>query len=71
MRRQFICAVVGGLAIGLGLSHLSVPQPILSQEAKGTNHAAGATELDSLKASASAFEKAYNVGDAGTVSPCG
>ncbi len=64
MRTQFVMAVFGGLAIGLALSQVSVPQPAQSQEAKGAKKPVGATELDGLKASAAAFEKAFNAGNA-------
>lgn len=63
MRTQFVMAVLAGLAIGLGLSQLAVSPPAQSQEAKGTKSPA-ATELDGLKASAAAFEKAFNAGNA-------
>lgn len=62
MRTQFVVAVLGGLAIGLALSQMSVPQPVQSQDTKGAKKPAA--ELEGLKASAAAFEKAYNAGDA-------
>ena len=65
MRTRFVMAVFGGLAIGLALSQMSAPRPAQSQEAKGVKKPpAEATELDGLKASAAAFEKAFNSGNA-------
>ncbi len=64
MRIPIVMAVIGGLSVGLGLSQMSVPQSAQSQEAKQVKKPAEATELDGLKASAAAFEKAYNAGDA-------
>ncbi len=64
MRTQFTITVLAGLAIGLGLSQMSVPQPVQSQEAKGAKKPAEVTELDGLKSSPAAFEKAFNAGDA-------
>lgn len=64
MRSQFVIAVFGGLIVGLALSQLSVPQSAQSQEAKGTKKSAETMELDGLKSSGAAFEKAYNAGDA-------
>ena len=64
MRTQFVMAVLAGLAIGLGLSQMASSPPVQSQESKGAKIPAEVTELDGLKASAAAFEKAYNAGDA-------
>lgn len=63
MRRQFFFAVVGGLAIGLALSQLAVSPPTQSQDAKGAKSPVS-KELDGLRATSEAFEKAYNAGDA-------
>ena len=64
MRAQFVMAVLAGLAIGLGLSQMSVTRPVQSQEAKRAKQPPAETELDGLKASAAAFEKAFNAGNA-------
>ena len=64
MRIPFLMAVSAGLLIGLGLSQMSAPQPAQSQDAKQVKKPAEAVELDGLKASAAAFEKAFNAGDA-------
>lgn len=64
MRSHFFIAVLGGLSIGLAISQLSVPRTVQSQEAKGAKKPAESKELDGLKASAAAFEKAYNAGNA-------
>lgn len=61
MRKHFFIAVLGGLSIGLAFSQLCVPRALQSQEAKDSKKT---TELDSLKASAAAFTKAFNAGDA-------
>lgn len=67
MRTQFFVAVLGGLAIGLVLSQLSVPHSIRSQEAKVAKKPAVTAELESLHQTAEAFEKAYNAGDAKSI----
>lgn len=65
MRRQFFAVVLGGLATGLVLSQVPLSLPARSQDAGGGSKTAPpASELDSLKTSASEFEKAYNAGDA-------
>ena len=64
MRIRFTLAVLGGLMIGLGFAQISTPPAAHSQEAKGTKVPAETTELDGLKSSAVAFEKAFNAGDA-------
>ncbi len=63
MRTRFVFAVFAGLLIGLAMSQMAVPRAAQSQEAKAKKPAE-ATELDGLKASAAAFAKAFNAGDA-------
>lgn len=63
MRTQFFVAVLGGLTIGLALSQLAVSPPTHSQDAKGAKSPAN-KELDGVRATSEAFEKAYNAGDA-------
>lgn len=63
MHTQFFVAVLGGLAIGPALFQMSVPQPVQLQEAKGAKKSA-ASDLEGLNATAAAFEKEYNAGDA-------
>lgn len=63
MRTHFFVAVLGGLTIGLALSQLAVSPPTHSQDAKGAKSAVN-KELDDVRATSEAFEKAYNAGDA-------
>ncbi len=73
MQTRFLFAAVAGLAISLALSQSSTPQPAHSQEAKAKpasekkpseKKPSETNETDGLKASAAAFEKAFNAGDA-------
>ena len=67
MRNRFLISTLGGLALGLALSQISVHVPAHSQEVPGTSKASNQMVLDGLKASAEAFEKAFNAGDAKAV----
>lgn len=64
MQTRFVLAVFGGLVIGVGLSQWSGLPSAHSQEGKSPAKPAGATELEALHASAEAFAKAFNAGDA-------
>jgi uncharacterized protein (TIGR02246 family) len=64
MRTRFVIATAAGLALGLILSHLSRPEPVQSQDAEQSKKLVATAELEGLKASAIAFEKAFNAGDA-------
>lgn len=64
MKSRFAVATLLGLAMGLALSHGLRPGPAQSQDAQPAKPPAERTELDRLKASAAAFEKAFNAGDA-------
>jgi uncharacterized protein (TIGR02246 family) len=63
MRTRFIVATSSGIVLGLVLSQLSLPAPVQSQDAQPAKKMVAA-ELEGLKASAEAFQKAFNVGDA-------
>ena len=64
MRTRFVVATLAGLVIGFMLSQISAPGPAQSQDAQKSKPLAATTELDALKASAAAFEKAFNASDA-------
>jgi uncharacterized protein (TIGR02246 family) len=64
MRTRLMIATLAGVAMGLTLSHFSLPGPAQSQDAQSAKKLAAPTELEGLKASAAAFEKAFNAGDA-------
>lgn len=64
MRSRIVIAALGGLALGLAMSQLPVPAPVQSQDAPQAKPPTANPELDALQASASAFEKAFNAGDA-------
>lgn len=64
---RFIFASVAGLGLGLVLSHLAQPRPAQSQEAAQQKPSIEDMELETLKASAAAFEKAFNAGDAKSI----
>lgn len=64
MRTQFVLATLGGLAVGLTLSQMSVPLPAHAREDKPATKTTADTELDGLKASAVEFETAFNAGNA-------
>lgn len=67
MRNRFVIATLGGIALGLTLSHFSIPGSVQSQDSLSDKKRIAATELDELQASAAAFEKAFNEGDAKTI----
>lgn len=64
MRTRFIVTTFVGLLTGLALTQLSLPAPVQSQESPPANKVLPASELDEAKASAAAFEKAFNAKDA-------
>lgn len=64
MRKRFIIGTVAGLLVGLAVSQLSLTRPVQSQESPPTKKLGKDAELDGLKASADAFEKAFNAKDA-------
>lgn len=64
MQIRLVLTLCIGVVIGLGLSHWSGISPAHSQEGKATVKLAGASELDTLHASAEEFAKAFNSGDA-------
>jgi uncharacterized protein (TIGR02246 family) len=63
MQTRFVLAVLAGAVIGLGLSQWSLLPSAHSQESK-TPAKPAVSELDALHASAEAFAKAFNAGDA-------
>lgn len=64
MRTRVIFASVAGLGLGLVLSHVAQPHRAQSQEASQKSPSVDDAELDTLKASATGFEEAFNAGDA-------
>lgn len=64
MRAQVIFASVAGLGIGLALSHFASPDPAQSQETAQAVPQVADPDLEKLRVSASAFEKAFNTGNA-------
>lgn len=64
MHSRYVIATLGGLAVGLALSHMAVPRPAQSQEAQQSSKVSESTELNALTASAASFEKAFNAANA-------
>lgn len=64
MRKRFIIGTVAGLLVGLAVSQLSLTHPVQSQESPPAKKLGKDAELEGLKASADAFEKAFNAKDA-------
>ena len=65
MSIRYLAAICGGVLIGLGLSQFSLPRLAQSQETSLKKASETETKvIDVLKASAAAFEAAYNAADA-------
>lgn len=64
MSTRFVIATLAGVLLGLAMSHVALPDPARSQDARRESPSDEATELDELKASATAFAKAFNASDA-------
>lgn len=68
MNSRIAVAVCGGILIGIGFSQITVTRLVQSQEAPVNNPTTiESKEMEVLKASAIAFEKAYNAADAKTI----
>ena len=63
MRNRFIIATFTGLLAGLAVSQLSFTHPVQSQDSPPAKKLGKDAELEGLKASADAFEKAFNAKD--------
>lgn len=64
MQTRFVWTMFVGVLIGLGLSQWTLLPPAHSQEQKPPAKSTGPAELEALQASAQAFARAFNAGDA-------